>query len=68
MHGSATKMGGKLKEGAGKARGDQKLQGEGVFDQINSRVQNAIGGSSKLARGEFLEPMACAAASSAKRP
>ena len=36
--------GGKLKEGAGKATGDQKLRAEGIFDQIKGRFQNAIGG------------------------
>jgi len=44
VHGSATNMGGKLKEGAGKATGDQTLQAEGIFDQIKGRFQNAIGG------------------------
>jgi uncharacterized protein YjbJ (UPF0337 family) len=44
VHGSANKMSGKFKEGAGKLTGDQKLQGEGVFDQIKGRVQHAIGG------------------------
>ena len=44
VHGSATNMGGKLKEGAGKATGDQKLQAGGIFDQIKGRFQNAIGG------------------------
>jgi uncharacterized protein YjbJ (UPF0337 family) len=44
VHGSATKMSGKFKEGAGKLTGDQKLQGEGLFDQIKGRVQHAIGG------------------------
>ena len=37
-------MGGKVKEVAGKATGDQKLKGEGVMDQTKGKVQNAIGG------------------------
>jgi uncharacterized protein YjbJ (UPF0337 family) len=44
VQGSATNISGKLKEGAGKATGDQKLQAEGIFDQIKGRVQNAVGG------------------------
>jgi uncharacterized protein YjbJ (UPF0337 family) len=44
VQGSATNISGKLKEGAGKATADQKLQAEGIFDQIKGRVQNAVGG------------------------
>ena len=44
VEGSATNIGGKLKEGAGKVTGDQKLQTEGILDQIKGRFQNAIGG------------------------
>ncbi len=42
--GSATNMGGKLKEGAGKLTGDSKLQAEGKMDQGKGKVQNALGG------------------------
>ena len=45
VHGSATNMGGKIKEGAGKATGNQKLQAEGIFDQIKGRFQNAMAAS-----------------------
>ena len=43
LKGSATKIGGKVKEGAGNVTGDQKLKREGVFDQIKGKVQNAFG-------------------------
>ena len=36
--------GGKLKEVAGKALGDSKLEAEGKGDQVKGKVQNAIGG------------------------
>ncbi len=43
MKGSATNVGGQLKEGAGKLTGDEKLRSEGLMDQIKGRVQNAFG-------------------------
>lgn len=42
--GSAKNLGGKLKEGAGKALGDEKMKREGQADQLEGKVQNAIGG------------------------
>ncbi len=50
LKGSATKFGGKIKEGAGNLTGDQKLKREGVFDQIKGRLQNAFGGSKNAFR------------------
>ena len=44
VKGSATNVGGKIKEGAGKLTGDQKLQGEGKVDQAKGKVRNAVGG------------------------
>ena len=44
VKGSATNVGGKVKEGAGKATGDEKLKSEGVLDQAKGKVQNAVGG------------------------
>ncbi len=44
IKGSATNMGGKAKEAAGKVTGDSKLQGEGKRDQAKGKVQNAAGG------------------------
>jgi uncharacterized protein YjbJ (UPF0337 family) len=44
VKGTATNVGGKVKEGAGKVSGDQKLKKEGVVDQAKGKVQNAFGG------------------------
>ena len=44
VKGSATNMGGKAKEAAGKVTGDSKLQGEGKKDQAKGKVRNAVGG------------------------
>jgi uncharacterized protein YjbJ (UPF0337 family) len=52
LKGSATNMGGKLKEGAGKVTGDEKLRSEGVMDQIKGKLQNAFGGLKDLLRGK----------------
>ena len=44
IEGSAKNMGGKIKEGAGQLTGDSKLQAEGKADQVEGKVQNAVGG------------------------
>jgi uncharacterized protein YjbJ (UPF0337 family) len=44
VKGSATNMGGKAKEAAGKMTGDSKLQSEGKMDQVKGKVRNAAGG------------------------
>jgi uncharacterized protein YjbJ (UPF0337 family) len=44
IEGSANQAKGKIKEAAGKAVGDSKLQTEGVADQVKGKVQNAVGG------------------------
>jgi uncharacterized protein YjbJ (UPF0337 family) len=44
VEGSIKQGTGKLKEGAGKVLGDQKLQGEGKAEQVEGKVQNAVGG------------------------
>jgi uncharacterized protein YjbJ (UPF0337 family) len=44
IKGSANQAKGKIKEVAGKAIGDSKLQSEGVADQVKGKVQNAVGG------------------------
>lgn len=41
--GSAKVIKGKVKEAAGKAVGDAKLQAEGKADRIEGAIQNAIG-------------------------
>jgi uncharacterized protein YjbJ (UPF0337 family) len=43
VEGSATNLGGKVKEGAGKVTGDEKLRNEGLADQAKGKIQNAVG-------------------------
>ncbi len=42
--GAAKQAKGAVKEAAGKALGDAKLTAEGKSDQVEGKVQNAIGG------------------------
>lgn len=42
--GSAKELKGKIKEGAGKAVGDAKLEAEGKADKVEGKIQNAVGG------------------------
>ena len=51
IEGSATNLGGKLKEGAGKVTGDEKLKNEGVVDQVKGKVQNVVGGIKDAIKG-----------------
>ena len=48
--GSAKKLGGDLKEGAGKILGDSKLKHEGQADQAEGKLQNAWGSAKDEAR------------------
>lgn len=50
--GSAKNLGGKLKEGAGKALGDEKMKREGQADQLEGKAQNAVGGIKDSLRGD----------------
>ena len=50
--GSATNVGGKVKEGAVKLTGDEKLKGEGKLDQAKGKVQNAVGGIKDAIKGK----------------
>lgn len=52
IEGSAKNIGGKLKEGAGKVAGDEKLKAEGRADQMEGKVQNAVGGVKDALRGK----------------
>jgi uncharacterized protein YjbJ (UPF0337 family) len=52
VEGSATNVGGKVKEGAGKLTGDEKLKNEGVMDQVKGKVQNAVGGIKDAIKGK----------------
>jgi uncharacterized protein YjbJ (UPF0337 family) len=42
--GSAKQVKGSIKEAVGKAVGDVKLQSEGEADQMEGKIQNAVGG------------------------
>ena len=44
IEGAAKNMGGNVKEAAGKLTGDEKLKAEGRADQVEGKVQNAVGG------------------------
>jgi uncharacterized protein YjbJ (UPF0337 family) len=50
VEGAAKNIGGKIKEGAGKAVGDEKLRREGQADQVEGKVENAYGGAKDKAR------------------
>jgi uncharacterized protein YjbJ (UPF0337 family) len=50
--GSATNLGGKVKEGAGKLLGDEKLKNEGRVDQVKGKVQNALGSVKDALKGK----------------
>jgi uncharacterized protein YjbJ (UPF0337 family) len=53
VEGAAKNIGGKVKEGVGKAVGDEKLRREGQTDQVKGRAENAIGGIKDKAREEL---------------
>lgn len=44
VEGAARNIGGKIKEGFGNLTGDVKLKAEGKAEQVEGRVQNAVGG------------------------
>ncbi len=44
VEGSAKTIGGNIKEATGKLTGDEKLKAEGRAEQIEGKVQNAVGG------------------------
>ena len=44
VEGAAKNLGGNIKEAAGKVTGDEKLKAEGRADQVEGKVQNAVGG------------------------
>jgi uncharacterized protein YjbJ (UPF0337 family) len=52
IEGSAEQAKGKVKEWAGKAVGDKKLETEGQADQAKGKVQNAVGGVKDALRGK----------------
>ena len=50
--GSAKEIKGAVKEMAGKAVGDAKLESDGKANRIEGKVQNAIGGIKDTLRGK----------------
>ena len=44
VKGAARNVGGKVKEGAGKALGDEKQKNDGRADRAAGKVQNVVGG------------------------
>lgn len=44
MKGMAQQGKGSMKEGAGKALGDEKLKAEGRMDKLEGKVRNTVGG------------------------
>ncbi|MDW6026522.1 CsbD family protein [Mesorhizobium sp. BAC0120] len=50
--GSAKVIKGKIKEAVGKVVGDAKLEGEGKADEIEGKVQNAVGGLKDVIKGK----------------
>ena len=50
--GSAKQIKGTVKQVAGKAVGDSKLEAEGNADKIEGQVQNAIGGVKDTLKGK----------------
>jgi uncharacterized protein YjbJ (UPF0337 family) len=52
IEGSAKQAKGSVKEKAGKALGDAKLEGEGKTDKTAGKVQNTVGGLKDKLRGK----------------
>jgi len=53
VEGSLTNAKGSVKETAGKALGDSKLEAEGKGDKLSGKVQNAVGGIKDAVKGAF---------------
>ena len=52
LKGSMKEAKGNIKEAAGKALGDEKLKREGQADQVEGKVQNAVGGIKDALKGK----------------
>ena len=52
IEGAAKNMGGKVKEATGDVTGDEKLKAEGKADQVEGKVQNAVGGMKDTLRDD----------------
>ena len=53
VEGSAKNLKGSVKETAGKALGDSKLEAEGKGDKVAGKVQNAVGGIKDAVKDAF---------------
>ena len=53
VEGAGHKLGGSLKEGAGKLTGDHELQAEGAAEKTGGKVQNALGKAEDAIKGAF---------------
>jgi uncharacterized protein YjbJ (UPF0337 family) len=51
IKGSAQQAKGKIKELAGKAVGDKKLQAKGKTEEAGGKIRNAVGGMKDAMRG-----------------
>ena len=52
VEGAAKNRGGKVKEATGDVTGDEKLKAEGKADQVEGKVQNAVGGMKDTLRDD----------------
>jgi len=52
IKGAAHQVKGAVKENAGKATGDTKLEGEGRAEKVAGKVQNTVGGAKDALRGK----------------
>jgi uncharacterized protein YjbJ (UPF0337 family) len=52
IEGSAEQAKGTVKEAAGKALGDKKLEVDGKADKTAGKIQNAVGGLKDAVRGK----------------
>ena len=53
VKGSAEELKGSVKETAGKALGDKKLQGEGKADKTSGSIRNAVGSAKDAVKDAF---------------
>jgi len=52
IQGAANQAKGAVKQAAGKATGDTKLQTEGALDKAKGHVESAVGGAKDALRGK----------------
>lgn len=50
IDGALKKMGGSIKEAAGKVLGDAKLETEGKAEKVEGKIQNTVGGAKDAIR------------------